>query len=136
MMRSSIVFKAGILLAALFLLNGCDKTPHDYDFLMTHPDVLKDEADRCQAVATADPSCDLARRAAHDFSALVYNRGVDPQGFGSRILKAQTQLADTEQAMQRMSGTPKQVMEKNYKQQRESLDVMLAVVAATTNVSS
>jgi hypothetical protein len=136
MMRLSIFFKTGILCSSLFLLSGCNQTPHDYDYLMTHPDILKDEANRCQAIEAADASCGLARRATHDFSALVYNRGVDPEGFGSRILKAQTQLAETEQALQRMSGMPKQVMEKDYQQQRNSLEVLLAVVSATTNVSS
>jgi hypothetical protein len=136
MMRLSIFFRTGILLVCVLLLNGCDHSPRDYDYLMTHPDVLKDEANRCQVVETSDASCDLARRAAHDFSALVYNRGVDPEGFGNRILKAQTQLAETEQTLQRMSGTPKQVLEKDYQQQRNSLEVLLAVVSATTSVSS
>jgi hypothetical protein len=136
MMRLSIFFKTGMLLVGLLMLNGCNQSPRDYDYLMTHPDVLKDEVNRCQAEETATASCDLARRAAHDFSALVYNRGVDPEGFGNRILKAQTQLVETEQTLQHMSGTPKQVMEKDYQNQRNSLEVLLAVVSATTSVSS
>ena len=136
MMRLNSVLKAGILLCSFLLLNACRQESTDYAFLVTHPDVLEQAVSRCQAAETEGADCVAVRRAASEFSTLVNERSVNPEGFGRKVLAMQMKLADMQKALAEAPGDKKQVMQKNYDQQRHDTDVLIAVVAATTNVSS
>jgi hypothetical protein len=113
-------------------LTGCEREPLDYGFLMTHPDVLTREESRCEAMPAEDALCKVVRQAANDFSLLVNERAINPEGFGMRVLAAQTRLGELQQAVQPALPETRAA----YDKQKQELAVLLAVIGATTNVST
>jgi hypothetical protein len=130
------MFKTGLLLGSLFMLSGCRQEPMDYDFLVTHPDAMEQALSRCQATPTEGADCIVVRRAANTFSELVNERSANPEEFGRKIIATQMKLAMMQKAAADAHGDQKQVIQKEYDQQRHDTEVLIAVVAATTNVSS
>ncbi len=113
-------------------LTGCQREPLDYGFLMTHPDVLAQEENRCEAMPADNALCQVVRQAANDFSLLVNDRAINPEGFGKRVLAAETHLGELQQAVQPALPETKAA----YDKQKQELAVLLAVIGATTNVST
>ncbi len=129
-----ILFRLLIVCCAVLVLSGCREQSADHDFLMTHPKLLEQEANRCQAMATSDADCEVVRRAANDFANLVNERGANPEDFGKRVLAAQTKLSETHQALLKANGSAKDTLEKDYKEQQKTMAELMAVVSATTGI--
>jgi hypothetical protein len=129
------MLKLFLVILNVLILSGCRDQAMTYSFLVTHPHVLEREIDRCQVLLIAEAdNCDVVRRAARDFSDLVRDRGANPEGFGKRILAAQTKLVETQQSLERATGDAKQALVKDYDLQHENLATMMAVVSATTGI--
>ena len=109
-----------IMLANLLLFVSCSYTK-SYDYLMTHPLVLKKMMLQCDESDL--PECTDVKRAAQDFSELVNERQDDPQQFGMKIMAAQQELAN----LRLQHATPQARTE-----QQQKINVLYAVVAVTS----
>jgi hypothetical protein len=137
MMQLNIVLKSAVLLCISFLLSGCHHdTVHDEAFLLTHPEALEQSLSRCQAAETEGASCVIVRRVANEFSGLVNERSLNPEGFGKKILVMQMKLGDLQKVVLAASGEKQKSLQSEYDAGRHEMDVYLAVVSATTSVSS
>jgi len=96
---------------------------------MTHPKVLRQQIDQCDN--HPQPRCLMIHKAGVDFSLLINDRGVDPQGFGKKILAAQYKLSELEKAS---AASP--AGQTAYETQLQAVKTLLAVVAATSSVSN
>jgi hypothetical protein len=121
------------LLSSVLLLSACQQKNIDYAYLMTHPKALRQQLDQCDN--HPEPKCQMIHKAGVDFSVLINDRGVDPQGFGKKILAAQTKLSELEAAYHAdlASGSQAKI---TYETQLQAVNVLLAVVAATSSVSN
>lgn len=71
-------------------LFGC-KAEVTYDYLMSHPELLRKQYASCELNQTMD--CQRVRQAASDFTSLLKEREYDPAAFGIKIMQAQERLA-------------------------------------------
>lgn len=134
MMRYMILRRLFAVCCSVFVLNGCHEKSADYDYLMTHPKKLEKEAIRCRAMVTSDADCDVVKRAADDFVALVNERGNNPEGFGKQILMAQMKLASTQQELLKADAKTKEALANDCQAQEANLAKIMAVVSATTGI--
>lgn len=109
-----------------FLLMSC-QNKLTYDYLLTHPQYLQSQYERCENVEL--PECEMIRRAAMDFGALVKHQMQNPDRFGQEIREAQQQLIELKSSYAK-NNTPdaKQAVE----DQQRKLNGMYAVIALHT----
>jgi len=86
-------FYGVILLAAgSFFLTGCQQEKN-YDYLISHPDALKQEIEYCQNLSdqTQDKVkyCQMVQQADTNFVALVNEWQADQEAFGEKIMLAE-----------------------------------------------
>jgi len=118
--------KQSVVILFLFLSLSCH-AELSYDYLMEHPKVLSDQYKQCETETT--PACDIVRRAAYDFDALIQAQNQDPEGFGREVMNAQAQLV----ALKTTYETEKSSMAKQaYEDQRTKLRKLYAVIALRT----
>jgi hypothetical protein len=138
------------VLCLLSLIAGCGQRKPSYHYLMLHPHYLQDVYNQCvEEAAKTAWSCQTIMRAQADFMALSYQREQDAEGFGAQILQAEENSAFLKQklhvALQAYKPLPNsQDLKKrhleldkaqnSYKASLEKVEVLLAVVAATSVV--
>ena len=140
----------------LLLLSGCREWEQDnpYLYYMLNANNLQTAYNKCvQEVADSALPCDIIMRAQADFTLLSNQREADPEKFGAEVMQAEenavylkSQFDKTVQAYQELGKTnPKlEVMkakrveldnvQKAYKQSSEKVQILLSVIAATSNV--
>lgn len=99
---------------------------------MTHPKILKRQLEECEKHETSQ--CEMIRRAEDDFSTLVNERGANPQGFGKKIMREENKLSEL--AIAHQENPTSAVAKSVYETQLQTVNTLLAVVAATTSVSN
>jgi hypothetical protein len=81
-------------------LTACGEDQNNYQYLVTHPAVMKKKMDAC-AVMTKTASnvekqhCEIVLNASTKFMAVVAEQQTDAEKFGVRVLNAQTTYANT-----------------------------------------
>jgi hypothetical protein len=87
-------FSISIAIASLFFLAG-SKVLSDYNYIMTHPDVMEQEFTWCQAEETSqtDAHCADVKRAVTDFTVMANVRRLHPQDFGDQVLLAEMEMS-------------------------------------------
>lgn len=86
----------GLIILVLFL-SGCEHQ-YSYQYLTTHPKVLEQVLSHCQEMSVSDASqnmtCIYAQNAREEVGALLNEVTANIQGFGKKIIAAQTKLAE------------------------------------------
>jgi len=98
-----------------------------YDYLLTHPKFLQSQYENCENVER--PQCEIIRRAAMDFSALVKHQMQDPERFGAEVRDTQQQLLILKNTYEKEK-TPE--AKKALEDQQLQLNGMYAVIALHT----
>lgn len=113
------------LLRALFfclILTGADAETLSYDYFMKNPTAMQAAFKHCAEGLNIDEAqCKMISQASKDFLQLVEERSRDPEGFGRQIMDLQIALANNSQ-----------IHSEEYKKQMQQLQVMYAVIAATS----
>lgn len=133
--------KTSATLGLLFGLTSCQPENKTYDYFMQHPDIVQSTLAECDT--NSSETCETARRAEHDFQALMNDRDTDPERFGEKILLAENDLvqkrldlehakAAAENAHSGSADLNKTVetLTDEYHSQLENVNTLLAVVAA------
>ncbi len=102
-----------------FFLSSCGEQK-TYFYLMTHPQELQKTIKHCEESGSFDNPCEIARKAANDFSEKSRVHDEDPEKFGQQILMLQQELAQ------------KNLSNEKVLELSQQLDIMLAVVAVRT----
>lgn len=92
------ITKGLLVVSIMSALAGCH---HEltYSYLVRHPDVLKDEANRCDEQKDASDQCKLVMRAATDFMNALNEQQQDPERFGQKIMQAEAAFVTAKQEM-------------------------------------
>jgi predicted membrane protein len=137
-----------ILISALV---GC-KQELTYSYLMKHPNVLKQEVAECQSIDEKSneniKQCQITMNAAADLILIINEQQDDPEKFGQKILdseiaaaKAKEKMYNAQQVLNRLKSENSPEAEikaaqnelhqarEDYKQRRENVKVLLAVVS-------
>jgi phage-related tail protein len=117
-------------ISCVVLLAGCKQQPVDYEYLMTHPHYLEQALNTCETSVKPGDECDVVKRAADDFTALVNEYSSSQEDFGRRVLAAETQLGQTESDLKAADVSHQTVLKQSYQDQKQKLQVLLAVIAA------
>lgn len=90
------LLKLLLSLSFALLLTSCQRDMSS-DYLMRHPDVLKQEIERCHANETKTREvasrCEVVMSAAERFIKLLNEQQSNPEKFGVRIMEAQAACA-------------------------------------------
>lgn len=124
------IFRLGISAFCMLWLSSCEGQPLTYQFLMTHPERLEQEAARCEAIQSS--SCDIVKQAATDFLELEIKRRNSPEEFGQQIMQEELQMANKLEMLQQAKNSRE--AQAAYEEQRDKVQRLLAVVAATSPV--
>ena len=127
--------KLGILIFAVFLLNGCDHQYVNYDYLITHPKVLERAFSRCQNQNTE--TCQIVQIAMRDFVSLVDERNEDPEQFGQKIIMIQQELvrlSDRLKEAVKEKQQPDKISEiqNQYNEEQKKLSQFYAVISLSS----
>lgn len=88
-----------LVLVMLLGLSACEKKL-TYSYLISHPQELKAEMDRCQTSDNNDQRCEIVLYAAANLTAIIRDQQADPQKFGQRVMNAQVQCVADKKALQ------------------------------------
>jgi hypothetical protein len=128
-----------VLLSAM-ILAGCHSS-ESRESLMLNPKKLETEATRCRSDSHLRPFyCEMVINTAEDFNGLINLRSANPEQFGQQIIETQQQLAVTVAAIKNVqSANPKDYkkidpLKQLYQEQSQKLQMLLAVVAATSGL--
>lgn len=126
-----------ILLGSFFLISCHQQLTHQY--LLQHSDELAHEFYRCKKANQPNQEyCDMVQRTEEDFVGLANVRQANPEQFGQQILSAEQQLLVLTTALEKArrdfpKGSSQLVAaEHAYEDQLEKVNILLAVVRATT----
>ena len=137
------------------LLAGCQSRELSYDYLMLHPDVLKQQIEQCQSspAKSSDEShrCEIVMSAGQRFVAILNEQENDPEAFGTKIMNAQldatkAQLADesAHQALLKLqqdhaseadlvkANLAEQTAHKTFLEKRHDVAILLAVIGVNS----
>jgi len=123
-----LLFFPIILLSGL-LLSGC--TPEkNTDYFLQHPEKIKTEIHRCRTLSPQkindDTVCMAAKEATFKLTVLLRELMRNPQGFGSKIIAIQNQIAKTEQAIQKQPDS--QALTQKLKTDNAQYQQLLAII--------
>lgn len=76
------------------LLGGCEKQTENHDYLLQHPQTLRDEYKTCEYNRVNDLHCYMIKRAVADFVKLLNEHNQNPEAFGQKIMLVQAALAE------------------------------------------
>lgn len=128
------MIKKIIILVSFAMLTACQQKNVTEEYLMLHPTQLKKEWSQCKQSATSN--CDVVKQAFYHFNLLVDDQTSDPELFGARIMKIQQTLASLKLNYDKTKMTGNQqeiaVAEKAYRDQKQQLKILYAVVALRT----
>jgi hypothetical protein len=136
-----------LMVILALVLTGC-KGKMSYSYLLNNPAVFQEEVNRCQlnrdTSKEASARCEKVLFAAANVQSLMDDMMQDPEKFGQKILDEEEACVNTKQALhqaeqalnqQQASPEAKQVAqdalskaEKNYHDQHEKVQLLLAVV--------
>lgn len=88
-----------LVLLMLVGLTACEKKL-TYSYLISHPQELKAEMDRCQTSDNNDQRCEIVLYAAANLTAIIRDQQADPQKFGQRVMDTQVQCVVDKKALQ------------------------------------
>lgn len=135
------------ILSALMMglmLIGCSNDALTSDYLLTHPKKLQREFAHCDAANNYSGDCEMIRKAADDFSAMVRERSDNQEKFGERILLSQQDLkkmsVEIAELKKKSLAEPQNKsiqdqlakIENEYAVKKQQVAVWLAVVSATS----
>lgn len=80
-------------LLSLMVMTTAACSAHDEDYYRTHPHELEKALKNCSLQPSETMSCGQLKLIANDVNELAYSLQVNPQGFGSKIISLQNQLA-------------------------------------------
>jgi septal ring factor EnvC (AmiA/AmiB activator) len=126
--------RALILVLGLSLF-GCDHSQPSYEYLMQHPDLLRQAALSCEKADASSSYCEIVMYAATNAQTMLTQQQSDPERFGERILETQMALAKTRDDIQSLEQSIKQPTDDKLVQLKkmeadasQELMVMLAIV--------
>lgn len=95
--------KFALIAMCTFAMYGCDKK-NDYDYLVSHPQVLNTEVSYCQGLEneTAEQAsyCQTVMFAASNFISVLNEWRESQEQFGSKVLKAQEECVKAAEGVQ------------------------------------
>lgn len=116
-------------------LVGCDTSQPNYEYLMQHPDLLRQAALRCEKSVALSAYCEVVMYAATNAQTMLTQQQADPERFGERILETQMALANTQRDIKLIEQSAKQSTDEKLVQLKkmeadasQELTVMLAIV--------
>lgn len=117
---------------SLILLAGCQEEVLTYQYIMTHPVVLKKNLSNCENHLDL-AQCGLVTRAENDFSQLANDQLNDPESFGQMVLRAeydQSVLADAYEKA-KLTGDQEKIQSASqaYQDQFDKVQIYNAVLA-------
>lgn len=113
-----------ILSLATILLVAC--STHDAQYYRLHPEALQQALKKCPAPQPEALSCEELSRIALDVNQLVYSLQMSPQGFGSKIISLQVELAK-QQALYRKNPNQPELLT-SIEAIKQQLAMRLAIV--------
>lgn len=96
-----------ILSLATIMLVAC--STHDEQYYRVHPEALQQALKKCPAEQPDALSCDELNRIALDVNQLVYSLQMSPQGFGTKIISLQVELAKQQASLRTNPNQPELV---------------------------
>jgi hypothetical protein len=88
-----------LILVMLIGLTACEKKL-TYSYLISHPQELKAEMDRCQTSDNNDQRCEIVLYAAANLTAIIRDQQANPEKFGQRVMDTQVQCLADKKALQ------------------------------------
>lgn len=100
------ILKCAILIGLTASLYGC-KDDNSYEYLVTHPAVMKKKMDACareskMATNAEKQRCEIVINASTKFMAIVAEQQTDAEAFGVRVLNAETAYANAKVEVARL----------------------------------
>ena len=96
-----------ILSLATLLLVAC--STHDEQYYRVHPEALQEALKKCPEQRPDALTCDELNRIALDVNQLVYSLQMSPQGFGTKIIALQVELAKQQSLLRTNPNQPELV---------------------------
>lgn len=130
-------WKIGLLMVFSLALTAC-KQSKEYAYWLNHRTECGRIIDKCntQPGKVSKEVCESARKAANEFSVLEKEMWSSPEDFGTKIRETQAEMVTKQQVLKEKKHTKtaskseiKQLKEE-YKEKKQQVDDMLAVIAS------
>lgn len=99
---------------------------HDEHYYSVHPKLLQQAIGQCPAKQPKGISCAQLNDVAVRVNEFAYQLGLDPQGYGKKILALQEMIAKQELALQELSSQPE--LKTSLADNKQRLQERLAIV--------